>query len=78
MRHLSKEEIQKIAAAILKKHGALGATLTVTDKGGGTSMGQLNTTLTARQKTLTPLGGAGGTPSLEGGGGGGNAGQPKK
>jgi len=65
MRHLSKEEIQKIAAAILAKHGALGATLTVTDKGGGTSMGKLQTTLSAPQKVQTGVGSApSGVPSI--------------
>jgi len=65
MRILSKKEIEKIAAAILAKHGALGATLTVTDKGGGTSMGKLQTTLTAPQKAQTGVGSpASGVPSI--------------
>jgi hypothetical protein len=76
MRILSKKEIQKIAADILAKHGASGATLTVTDKGGGTSMGQLNTTLSAPQKNETPLGGTGETPKIPKAGGG-NVGLPK-
>ena len=56
MRHLSHEEIQKIATALLTKHGSLGATLTVSNKGGGTNMGKLQTTLTAPQKAQTGLG----------------------
>lgn len=69
MRRLSHEEIQKIATALLTKHGSLGATLTVTDKGGGTSMGKLQTTLTAPQKAQTGLGKpASGVPSFSQGG----------
>lgn len=65
MRLLSKQEIRKIAEAILRKHGSLGATLTVTDKGGGTSMGKLQTTLSAPQKVQTGVGtAASGVPSF--------------
>jgi hypothetical protein len=68
MRHLSKKEIQKIAAAILAKHGALGANLTVTGKGGGVNLGKMQATLSAPEKKVdTPLGGI---PSPAPGGGG--------
>jgi len=56
MRILSKKEIQKIATEILAKHGALGASLTVTGKGGGVNLGKLQTTLSAPKKKETPLG----------------------
>lgn len=80
MRHLSKKEIQKIAAAILEKHGALGANLTVTSKGGGVNMSKMQATLNAPQKIQTSVGGGGGvgTPGESGTQGGTDAAKPNK
>jgi len=67
-----QEYYQKAAAAILAKHGALGASLTVTGKGGGINLGKLQTTLTPIKKDTE----AGTTPGVPKGSA--DADQPKK